>query len=204
MKRVKKKHVIVTFLIAFVVLGVILSVQLTTLSVYGKHGTDTYAVENSTVESKEFMGGSFNNYAFYYQLSTDIDRDNEIQIFANSDNVLFRIFGIEERYKHYISATSDKKVGSVCFSMPTKSYEGDINKIILYFSNNKDKIRECVYQFEVDGEITEIKEKIQPNYGFTVLIPYITNHQNTIKDIKKVSFYDENGKLVFEDVPEAH
>ena len=84
MKRVKKKHVIVTFLIAFVVLGVILSVQLTTLSVYGKHGTDTYAVENSTVESKEFMGGSFNNYAFYYQLSTDIDRDNEIQIFAIS------------------------------------------------------------------------------------------------------------------------
>ena len=168
-------------------LGIVLSVQFaTTLSVYGKNGTDTYAVENSKVESKKFMGGSFNNYDFYYQLSTDIDRDNEIHIFSKADKGFFRIPGLAVRYKPYISATSDKKIGSVCLSMPTKSYEGDINKVILYFSNNKDKIRECVYQFEVNGEIKEIKEKIQPNYGFTVLIPYITNHKNTIKNIKKV------------------
>lgn len=200
----KKKHMIVFVFILSIVILTIFGVHLTsTLSVHGKYGTDAYAIEHSEVKSEEFIGDNFSGYTFYYQRSNDIDRDNEIHIFVNADNAFFSLFGLTERYKHYISTTSDKSVGSLCFSMPTRRDKEDINTVILYFSNNKDKITECVYQFEINGEITEIKEKIQPNYGFNVLIPYITNHKGTIKDLKKVSFYDETGTLVFEDLPKV-
>lgn len=202
MKKVKIKPIIVIISVLLVSLMALFAVHYAaTLSVHGDYGTDAYAIKHSKVQSQSFIGDSFDDYPFYYQLSTDTEHENEIFIFSNADNKFFNFFGLGERYKCYLSASSDKAVSSVSLSIPTRQYKGDINHVIIYFSSNKDKIAKCVYQYKIEGVTSEETQDIQPNYGFTVLIPYITNQENTEIEITRVSFYDANENLVFEDIP---
>jgi len=201
----KKRYLLIPLGMVLAVLAVIIAVHLaTTLTPNGNHGTNTYAIEHSQSGSNQFTGGKFNDYAYYYQLSTDTDFKNEVRIFSDADKGFYEAIGITQRYKSYLSATSDKPVGSVYFQMPT-SYKDDIHTVLLYFSNNKDKISKCVYQTEYkDGEVTEaneVTEEVQQNHAFTIVIPCVINQGQTEIKIKKASFYDKSGNLIFEDVP---
>lgn len=166
----------------------------------------SYTLENSEVGATAFLPYNptyYYNYRFF--ISEDTDKASEIRIFEATNLTLSDISPIFlPRYKSYLTATTDKAVGSLYFQLDG-SAEGvnDVpNTILLYYSNNKDQISEIKYTAKnVDtGDIEECTEKINPYNCFAVIIQCVFNHNNNHYDVLKASFYDIQGKLVFEDI----
>lgn len=177
----------------------------TTLSVAD---TEKYAIENSQINSQDFSLFKFNNYYYYFRVSSDVDKTNELHMFVNADNKFYGAINLNGRYKHYLSVTSDKEVGSVYLTMKNSNDEKNLkDDVILYYSANKNKIEKCVYYMKLNGEdkegyVYEYTQKVQRNFPFAFIIPVVTNYRNAENGdtLLMASFYDASGNLVYEDI----
>lgn len=168
-------------------------------------GTFNYAIEHTQVGSENFELHSLNGYHYKFQVSADKDCKNELQIFENKDNSFFNLIGLRERYRIYMTVTSENEVGSLYLSLSNKylsqaNDEENTDKLILYYSNNNLKIKKCVYQVKTGESIVEHTESFQPNYSFLFAVPCETNNGDYKCELIKASFYDSNGNLVYEDI----
>ncbi len=166
----------------------------------------SYTLENSEVGATSFLPYNptyYYNYRFF--ISEEPDKDTEIRIFEATNLRLSEFFPLfRPRYKSYLTATTDKTVGSLYFQLEG-SAEGvnDVpNTILLYYSNNKEQISEVRYTVKnLDtGDIEELTETINPYNCFAVIIQCVFNHDNNHYDVLEASFYDREGNLVFEDI----
>ena len=165
----------------------------------------SYTLENSEVGATSFLPFNpsyYYNYRFF--VSEDTDKDTEIRIFEATNLVLGDLFALfRPRYKSYLNASTDKTVGSLYFQLDG-SAEGvnDVpNTILLYYSNNKEKISSVTYTVKnlESGKTEEITEKINPHNCFMVIIKCSFNHDNNHNEVLEASFYDSQGTLIFKD-----
>lgn len=160
-----------------------------------------YATENSEISSESFERFRVGNYAEYELLVSDEhNKHNELWIFEKTDNSLFSMFHLSGRFKRtpYMHVTSEKDIANIYFDLHTGGFD---ETALLYYSHNKDNIALCKYTRKSDdGYIEEIEHKLNPYCSFVVFVPCTKNGRTWTYEIQKVSFYDNTGKLIFEDI----
>ena len=177
---------------------------------YSLNGMSDTKIYNYTLENSESGATSFLpiNPPYYYNyrffVSEDTDKNTEIRIFEATNVALSEFFPLfRSRYKNYLTATTDKTVGSLYFQLDG-SAEGvnDVpNTVLLYYSNNKEKISRITYTVKNldSGETEEITQKINPHNCFMIIIQCTFNHDNNHNEVLEASFYDSQGALIFKD-----
>ncbi len=196
MNRKLKIHLI-AFAVPIIAFALFLVIYL--CSTMSTDGIRKEALKNTIVGSEEFLIGSFNGFDYYYQVSTDLDKDNEIRFYENKDVRFLQLIKIGGRYENYFSVSSDEPVGSVYADFDHR-YNGDTQSLLIYYSNNKDKIASCVLQVQDEQDnIFNRTVEINQYYSFVFEVECVLNFRNTRMNVLKASFYDADGNLVYED-----
>lgn len=171
-----------------------------------KYGQD-YSIKHSQVGAQSFESFVFQQkeeaYPYSFWVSSDTDKDSEIRILAQADNGFYNALHLGGRSRDYMTAVTDKAVGSLLIDLEVTGDVGEEQSVLLYYSNNADKIAKCVYTQTLSGGVEEeVTVPVQENAPFAVLIPYILNHNNTGLEISNVRFYDSADRLVYTDAPD--
>lgn len=166
-----------------------------------------YSIKNSQVGAQSFESFVFQQneeaYPYSFWISSDTDKDSEIRILAQADNGFYNALHLGGRFRNYRTEATDKAVGFLLIDLEVSGDVGEEQSVLLYYSNNADKIAKCVYTQTLSGGTEEeVSIQVHENFPFAVLIPYILNHNNTGLEISNVRFYDSADRLVYTDAPD--
>lgn len=190
------------FLILTFLYGLIYSVY--HIGSYDQGKAYFYTINNMKNGSTKVIPQKNDTYAdFLFYISDNPDKENEIRIFKSTLNPLADFFGGVKRYKNFFHAVSEEDISSLYFQLESSAEpEADIpNTVLLYYSHNKEMVDHCTYTYKDEkGNIHKKTENFNRYYPFMLIIPCIYNNGNWKNNILKVSFYDINGELIFEDI----
>lgn len=205
MKKILKK-ISVEVLKYILITVVLLSFIIGGYNLSGMNSMKTYkfTLDNSEVGAESFF--PFNDLYYYeyrFYVSDDPDCSSEIRIFEQVNKTIGAVFHQQNRYKNYLTASTDKAIGTLYLQL-NGSAEGvsdEKNTALIYYSNNKAGIETVKYSIKnLDTETVEEKTvdttRHQP---LMLLIPCTYNHGNYRYEVLEASFYDIDGNLVFED-----
>lgn len=165
------------------------------------------SIKNSDMSSESFQLCSDPQFSFYkFCVSRDQSKGNELFVYRQTRSFLSEHNFDRPRYREelHVSAT-DQPVGILSTGL---FYQQDLTEkydALIYYSNNESKISECRYVFILENgqqtDLAEQKKEINPNYGFVIALPdhSFSFDPSVQRIIQKVSFYDQEGNLVFED-----
>lgn len=166
-----------------------------------------YVAENSEVNSQsfDFMKLTINNPGidYYYAVSEDKSCNSELFLFDKRDTLLNKINLGSDRFAYpYVSVSTEKEVGSLQIYVPLECDDNHEDSYLVYYTNNKSRLRKCVYEYTLNGNSYSEEISIPIGSAYAFAIPLITNHEINRREIVKVSFYDEFKELAFEDIPQ--
>lgn len=205
-KKVSVKSILIVLLICIMIpIGMLSFHYATTLS---RQGMVDYAEEKSEVNSKSFSISDLTSTGYKYAVSKDKNCDNEIFLFDDVYPVIeqLQLGGDRVRRTDIVSATSKKEVGSLQWIKPVPYDDSREEIYLVYYSNNKEEIEKCIYEFTMEGTgyegntyTTEVRLALGEPFAFA--IPLVEDHGVNNKQLIKASFYNHYNELVYEDIP---